>query len=278
MYCLYCGSTIANDAQFCESCGKKQNVVDASPAPPSIQQTVAPKMRSKATIWVLMIIVIVVLAIAWSLHSPDNSTSQQEQHPPATTPSRDDEFEKRVSELLNVWQQSGANLSREDAERSVRATMQNEAEAQAAKEPAHIKPPAYRVYKSKTDTGTAYIVGVSTTDEQLKNLLWFFREKVRAGAFGDIKLTKPTSKNWGQNNYKAGILLVYRGEKCANEEFISDAQLEKGNLGPCGDGEHDDAYYQWGFPPTNKDGFFDEGAIRAKDGDTWLVFQDKATQ
>ena len=28
MYCLYCGSTIANDAQFCESCGKKQNVVD----------------------------------------------------------------------------------------------------------------------------------------------------------------------------------------------------------------------------------------------------------
>ena len=168
-------------------------------------------------------------------------------------------------ELLNVWHQSGADLCS--------AKMRNEAfglqcktkrKAQAAKEPAHIKPPAYRVYKSKTDTGTAYIVGVSTTDEQLKNLLWFFREKVRAGAFGDIGLTKPTSKNWGQNNYKAGMLLVYRGEKCANEEFVSDARLEKGNLGPCGDGEHDDAYYQWGFPPTNKDGFFDEGAIRAK--------------
>jgi flagellar basal body-associated protein FliL len=262
MYCLYCGSTIANDAQFCESCGKKQNVVDASPAPPSIQQTVAPKMRSKATIWVLMIIVIVVLAIAWSLHSPDNSTSQQEQHQPATTPSRDDEFEKRVSELLNVWQQSGANLSREDAERSVRASMQNEAEAQAAKEPAQIQPPAYRVYKSKNDM-IAYIVATRATDEQLKNLLWLFRRKVRAGAFGDIGIRKPTSKT--------GMLLVYRGEKCANEEFISEEQLEKGYSGPCGEAEHDDAYYQWGIRPT---GFFDEGGLRAKDGDVVLVFQD----
>ena len=38
--------------------------------------------------------------------------------------------------------------------------------------------------KSTTEVGTAYTVAVSTTDEQSKNLLWFFRKKVRTGRLG----------------------------------------------------------------------------------------------
>ena len=99
MYCLYCGSTIANDAQFCESCGKKQNVVIASPAPPSIQRTVAPKMRSKATIWVLMVILdmsywqsqLRVFTRQTILQANKSNTRQRR-----PVGERDDEFEKRV--------------------------------------------------------------------------------------------------------------------------------------------------------------------------------------
>ncbi len=193
---------------------------------------------------------------------PKQQTARQQNQQSTTQPQGDD-FEHRVGELVN------AGLSRANAEKSVRVMMQNEAEA---------PPPTYRVYQSETDNVTAYIVAANTTDEQLKNLLWFFRKKVRAGAFSDIGITKPTSKNWGQYNYKAGMLLVYRGERCANEEFedFSDeveafkAQVEKG--GPCGYGEHYAAYYKWGFPPTNRDGFFDEGAVRDKNGDVLLVF------
>jgi len=128
---------------------------------------------------------------------------------------------------------------------------------------AALKPPKYRVYKSTAEVGTAYIVAVSAKDDELKNLLWFFRNKVRTGGFGDIGITG------GQNNHAGGMLLVYRGAKCANEQFLSIAQLENGNRGPCGDGEHDDAYYQWG---VNGDSAKDSGGIRAKDGDTTEIF------
>ena len=39
---------------------------------------------------------------------------------------------------------------------------------------------------------------------------------------------------------KGGVVEVYRGEKCANEE------LTYGN-GPCGPGEHYSAAFQWGI-------------------------------
>jgi len=75
-------------------------------------------------------------------------------------------------------------------------------------------------------------VPVSTTDEQLKSLLWLFREKVRSRHLNDI----------GLRDERDGILLVYRGKKCATEEIDITA-----NAGPCGDGYHDDAVYQWGI-------------------------------
>ncbi|MGB9233151.1 MAG: hypothetical protein WCC04_01975 [Terriglobales bacterium] len=114
-------------------------------------------------------------------------------------------------------------------------------------------PPKFRIYKFKDDgiSPTSVVVPVTTTDEQLKSLLWFFREKVRSQEFKSI----------GLRSARDGILAVYRGEKCANEQFIDTA-------GPCGDGEHDDAYYQWGIEADSRK---DEGGIRVK-GDEIIVF------
>lgn len=125
----------------------------------------------------------------------------------------------------------------------------------------NIPPPEFHIYKSKLDQPTAVVVPPNTTDEQLKSLLWFFREKVRSHQFKDIGLTQPTAKQWGNKGYLSGMLVVYRGEKCANEGYV-DANS------PCGYGEHDDAVYQWGIDADpNKD----SGSIRVNGNDT-LVF------
>jgi hypothetical protein len=85
----------------------------------------------------------------------------------------------------------------------------------------------------------------------LKSLIWFFREKVRSHEFKSI----------GVKEEKDGIFSVYRGERCANEEFID-------TIGPCGYGEHYDASYQWGIDGDyNKDA----GSIRIN-GDDTVVF------
>lgn len=105
-----------------------------------------------------------------------------------------------------------------------------------------VRPPKFRVYRSKLDEGTSVVVASSTTDEQLKSLLWLFREKVRSHRFKDIGISQPTSMQWGEKGYLSGIIAVYRGKKCANELF-SDAP----GVGPCGPGEHSIAGYQWGI-------------------------------
>jgi hypothetical protein len=135
-----------------------------------------------------------------------------------------------------------------------------------------IPPPTFQVFKFETDVPTSYVVPVNTTDEELKSLLWLFRQKVRAGEFKDIGIPRPTSKQWGELGYKSGMLIVYRGNRCADEEYISDSELKKGHLGACGYGEHDDAYYQWGIDADpNKDG----AGIRDKEGNLITVFDYK---
>jgi hypothetical protein len=68
------------------------------------------------------------------------------------------------------------------------------------------------------------------------------------------------------------MLSIYRGEKCAAEGF-SDA------AGPCGEGEHDAAYYQWGVvgdnPNNGLDANKDEAGIRLASGDMVKVFDYK---
>ena len=134
---------------------------------------------------------------------------------------------------------------------------------------ARIPPPKFRVFRSKPDEDTTYIVAVDTTDEQLKSLLWFFREKVRTSKFREIGITQPTAKQWGEYGYKSGMLAVYRGNKCVNEGYVV---VETGKLGPCGWGEHDAAYYQWGI---NADPNKDDAAIRDSNGNLVPVFDYK---
>jgi hypothetical protein len=130
-------------------------------------------------------------------------------------------------------------------------------------------PPKFRVYRQQLDMPTTIVVPLSTTDDQLKGLLWFFREKVRSNQYREIGLTQPTNEQWGQKNYASGMLVVYRGTKCVNEQYVTDAQIAKGNLGPCGYGEHDDAYYQWGI---DGDPMKDVGALSHSDAGDTLIF------
>jgi hypothetical protein len=233
MYCQNCGAVISENARFCQSCGKPQTPVPPPPVPTNnaaqvSRQDPQPREPQSKILWLLIGGIGLAIIIVGLIRLPsDNSTATtQQSSTPNTSP-------------------------------------QPQGDIHQAATP---KPPTYRVYKSMAEVGTAYIVAASATDEELKNLLWFFRTKVRTGGFGDIGITG------GQNNYGGGMLLVYRGAKCANEQFLSIAQLEKGNRGPCGDGEHDDAYYQWGI---NGDPVKDSGGIRGKDGDTAEIFNNE---
>ncbi len=139
-------------------------------------------------------------------------------------------------------------------------------------------PPAtFRLYRFKFDDSIgssiiSYVVPANTTDDQLKSLVWLFREKVRSQKFREINITQPTSKHRGKKDYIQGILAIYRGQKCADEEF-SDA------VGPCGNGEHDDAYYQWGVlgdnPNDGPDPDKDEAGIRLASAIMTKVFDYK---
>lgn len=130
-----------------------------------------------------------------------------------------------------------------------------------------IPPPKFRVYRSKLDEGTSVVVSPSTSDDQLKSLLWLFREKVRSHRFKDIGILQPTSKQWGQEGYLSGMIVIYKGGRCASELF-SDS-----GLGPCGYGDHSAAEYQWGLLV---DGVFntdaDSGEVTASDGTAVTVF------
>lgn len=140
-----------------------------------------------------------------------------------------------------------------------------------------VPPPQFRLYRLKFDDGIgqsiiAFVVPTKTTDEELKSLVWFFRDKVRSQNFRDIGVTQPTSKHWGKRDYVQGMLQIYRGAKCAGEEFTNAA-------GPCGGGEHDDAYYQWGEsgddPKNGLDPNKDEAGIRLSNGNMVTVFDYK---
>ena len=122
--------------------------------------------------------------------------------------------------------------------------------------------PQFRIYHQAAEMPTAVVVSPTTTDDQLRSLLWFFREKVKTGKYQDLGL-KPTSKRWGELGYEAGLLTVFRGQRCASEVNL----LEDRN--PCGYGEHWDATYWWG---VENDPQKDVGEIRRSNGDIIRVF------
>jgi hypothetical protein len=123
--------------------------------------------------------------------------------------------------------------------------------------------PSFRFFKMKTGEGlVSLVVPPATTADQLKALVRYIQSKIQQGKYSDLGIRQPTSKLHGKLGYDAGIISVYRGEKCANEQFIN-------ALGPCGYGEHDAASYQWGVEGNPKQ---DEGVIRLGDGTLQKLF------
>ncbi|MGC2162054.1 MAG: hypothetical protein WA634_09120 [Silvibacterium sp.] len=127
-------------------------------------------------------------------------------------------------------------------------------------------PPPYKIYRQSSRYPTSVVVDQKTTDAQLRDLLWFFRQKVRTQDYKAIGLTIPTSINYGVKNWNSGVLVIFRGAKCATENF-PDA-----GLGPCGYGDHSAAGYQWGI---NGDTSKDSGEITEPNGDAVTVFDYK---
>lgn len=233
MYCQNCGSVIGENAGFCQWCGKPQSPI---PSPtvsgvntaPAFRQDAQPGKPPKSKIFWLITggVILAVIASITGRSPSDRSSSPSDSSSSAT---------QRSSAPNAIVQPQIVRPS--------------------------IPPPKFRIYKFKVDEPTSVVVPVNTTDEQLKSLLWFFREKVRSNEFKDIGLTQGTAKQWGNSGYLSGMLSVYRSAKCANELYID-------TNGPCGYGEHDDALYQWGIEgDPNKD----SGSIKVQ-GDDIVVF------
>lgn len=285
MYCSACGFRVGSSEAFCPQCGKATTPTVPTPPPQgippaSVQTSSAEGRLWKARIWVafavaaftvlvtvhlqpvaawLGIIAAVVFILAWSL--------------------RTIQYRHKIAFVIlsvcsvAVVQWISLSIKKTPSGSSTSSPQQQTAQAEASESTATaqpqvvrptVPPPEFRIYKFKTDEGISVVVPVNTTDEQLKSLLWFFRDKVRSHQFKDIGLTHGTSKQWGNIGYLSGMISVYRGERCANEPFAD-------NVGPCGYGEHDDAYYQWGIDgDQNKDA----GSIVVKGNDV-QVFEYK---
>jgi hypothetical protein len=230
MYCQHCGSVLGENARFCRSCGQSQ-VPSSTVTMNAVQvsrQGSNPKGNRNPSLWLICGGIIILGVIASMIgRSPSDSSTPTALPSPAPSSAPSSTPQPQI----------------------VRPS---------------VPPPKFRIYKFKIEAPTSVVVPVNATDEQLKSLLWLFREKVRSHQFKDIGLTQPTSKQWGNKGYLSGMLLVYRGEKCANEQYTN-------TISPCGYGEHDDAVYHWGLEADpNKD----HGSISVKGKDI-VVFDYK---
>src|ERR1700728_2248264 len=68
-----------------------------------------------------------------------------------------------------------------------------DATARAAASQSAAQHPDFKVFLQKIDMPTILVVPENTTDDQLKNLLWFLRIKVREGKFKELGLHPTTT-------------------------------------------------------------------------------------
>jgi hypothetical protein len=122
-------------------------------------------------------------------------------------------------------------------------------------------PVRFAVHRVRTNGGVDLIIPPTATDQELKDFLRYLRKRVQAGEFKDLGIHKPTDKRFGKSSYRAGMILVYRGGKCADESV---------NEGICGYGLHADGYYAWGLPSGNPKQ--DYAVIRNTEGEYITVF------
>jgi hypothetical protein len=125
-----------------------------------------------------------------------------------------------------------------------------DAPARAAAAQSAAQHPDFKVFLQKIDMPTILVVPETTTDDQLKNLLWFLRIKVREGKFKELGL-HPTITFFDTPSYASGVINIYRGDRCAKEMYTTEG------ADPCGASIHKSASYHWG----------DGGDPRADGGD-----------
>jgi hypothetical protein len=97
-------------------------------------------------------------------------------------------------------------------------------------------PPKFQVFRNQRGQPVVVVVSGKTTDQELKNLLFLFRDKTKAGRLPDVGIRKPTHKGDSASaaDFSTGSILVYRGKKYANE-----------TAGQPGNKFHADATYSW---------------------------------
>jgi hypothetical protein len=171
-----------------------------------------------------------------------------------------------VTVLLAMW---AVGIYQHSGDQRKQTTAEEPTPVSTAPTKPTVPPPNFRIYRSDLLVGTSIVVSTNTTDEQLRSLLWLFREKVRSHRFNDIGITQPTSEQRGKKGYLSGMLTIYRGTKCAGELFSSSE--------PCGDGDHSVAIYQWGLLGDDHifDSNKDSGAMVSADGTITEIFNYK---
>jgi hypothetical protein len=122
--------------------------------------------------------------------------------------------------------------------------------------------PKYKIYRQSSTEPTTVVVAENSTDEQLHSLLWFFRRNIRSHDFKAIGLTIPTSTKYGAKTYGSGMLIIFKGSRCANENYGD-------GIGPCGRGDHSAATYEWGISEPDED----SGSLTSE-GNVYFNFHD----
>jgi hypothetical protein len=132
-----------------------------------------------------------------------------------------------------------------------------------------IAPPKYRMIHQTAEWPGPFIVAVGTTDDELKSLLWDIRDKIRSHSYKDLGLNEPSQSN---RQYLSGMIEVFRGPKCAPETYNWKSSCALKSVCPCGDGDHNAGYYQWGLGGHYDE---DEAGIFSSDRNLTIVFDAK---
>jgi hypothetical protein len=239
MFCEGCGKALNSEARFCSNCGgaiSAEKVSTTAAAEPSAS---APQQRtSNRYAWFFLLLIpilfsalhvvpaaILTLTIfSWLFVFPHAGISRRASFALMAVA-------VVIATTIQIFQKTS-----EPSTPGTAAVSNPPASAWRPEAPA----PKFTIYRVKANLPVAVVVPATSTDDELKQLLWYFRNKVKMKEFKDLGIEKATQTQWGNDGYLSGILEVYRGPRCAAEEFTDGA-------GPCGKGDHYDASYQWGL-------------------------------
>jgi hypothetical protein len=120
-----------------------------------------------------------------------------------------------------------------------------------------LPPPKFRVFRQEAGRPVSVVVAHTASDEDLRSLLWLFREKVRERRFSELGLKKEAGP--ASTGFSAGMIDVFRDVKYANEPFTRKE----------GEATRADAIYGWGLDRVSD---HDQAFVKGADGSSVKVF------